>query len=931
MPESARESLEAELFRSTFWFQVSILIFLTFMQLTFVFVVPTWPLLLGLIYLVPLSIILVARLLISLDDDERRGQRRFAVTCSTVTVLGAITLVWVVQNHPELMIPQTEPGRAAGVHVIYAVAVAWLLWTQFARFGFWVPALHRYVFLEGAPIAAMLSLKSYSSMPYPAEQLIFVGAILLGELLGGFASDHILRARWDKRVLATMLSSISEGSPAAAAAAAAAAVAAAASGPPACCTPVDAEAAAAAAAFAADVGAALTSSGRRAPPPSAAAGAGLTLSQSSEMTSSRARRVNFDEAEAKAQIAKRQQQRSVRLNELIAATVEGAAIDATAGPFGAPAAEPAAAAPAAAEPAAADGDGAPRRRKKPPALGVSVLKPHAASKALDGAATDGEPSSAVTNPALTSGSSKSAPPPGSMPTAPPVGMPEDEREALLAALTFRHSFRFHVLIAAIGGVVHLLQAATSGLLVDACTVPIPLLFVWARVKAHRMADERRAHGNFTKTGLAMGIATPLGMFVALTLNLIPAPSRSVRRDYGVVLCLVAFMASNLFTSFRLGSQLAVVASHFLVVPTLLSTIETNPERQVEFAKLVFAAAVGAAVGYLLERTQRGHVVGVMSLREEYSRALSELMNVSAGERSLLARAFSNHRLPPEILLTRVELDDLKLDAVLGQGSFGIVHSAVWTGPPHATGGGAMPVATKTMHRSRLNAADLETCVRAAGLQLRLAAHANVAKLHGVGWHVDSGRVVLVMELAPGGSLAAALGRHALPVRTQLAVALAVARGLAFLHGQGPPVIHRDLKPDNILLGRTAADAKIGDFGLSRHSAAQLQQTMSTEVGTPMFSAPELLAHELYDHSVDVWSYGCVLACLGLDAPAPYDAADHGPGLLGRVQKGELRPILPPDAPLATAVRDATERQPKARPTADDLVARLEVLCAAENR
>ena len=72
MPESARESLEAELFRSTFWFQLSILIFLTFMQLTFVFVVPTWPLLLGLIYLVPLSIILVARLLISLDDDERR-------------------------------------------------------------------------------------------------------------------------------------------------------------------------------------------------------------------------------------------------------------------------------------------------------------------------------------------------------------------------------------------------------------------------------------------------------------------------------------------------------------------------------------------------------------------------------------------------------------------------------------------------------------------------------------------------------------------------------------------------------------------------------------------------------------------------------------------------------------------------------------------
>ena len=186
--------------------------------------------------------------------------------------------MWVVQNHAELMIPQTEPGRAAGVHVIYAVAVAWLLWTQFARFGFWVPALHRYVFLEGAPIAAMLSLKKANSpMPYPAEQLIFVGAILLGELLGGFASDHILRARWDKRVLATMLSSISEGSPAAAAAAAAAAVAAAASGPPAVLHAGRRRGRRRRRRLRRRRRRRAHAPGRRAPPPSAAAGAGLTL------------------------------------------------------------------------------------------------------------------------------------------------------------------------------------------------------------------------------------------------------------------------------------------------------------------------------------------------------------------------------------------------------------------------------------------------------------------------------------------------------------------------------------------------------------------------------------------------------------------------------------------------------------------------------
>ena len=75
----------------------------------------------------------------------------------------------------------------------------------------------------------------------------------------------------------------------------------------------------------------------------------------------------------------------------------------------------------------------------------------------------------------------------------------------------------------------------------------------------------------------------------------------MRRDYGVVLCLVAFMASNLFTPFQLKSQLlAIVASSMSTYgATPISMIETNPERQVEFPRSSSAPPPSAAVGYHL--------------------------------------------------------------------------------------------------------------------------------------------------------------------------------------------------------------------------------------------------------------------------------------------------------------------------------------------
>lgn len=79
----------------------------------------------------------------------------------------------------------------------------------------------------------------------------------------------------------------------------------------------------------------------------------------------------------------------------------------------------------------------------------------------------------------------------------------------------------------------------------------------------------------------------------------------------------------------------------------------------------------------------------------------------------------------------------------------------------------------------------------------------------------------------------------------------VVRGLEVMHRKGR--IHRDIKSDNILLGR-GGEVKIGDFGY----AAQLteeEQSRNSCVGTPAWMAPELIGNVGYNEKVDIWSLG----------------------------------------------------------------------------
>ncbi|MCI01620.1 putative serine/threonine-protein kinase WNK3-like, partial [Trifolium medium] len=92
----------------------------------------------------------------------------------------------------------------------------------------------------------------------------------------------------------------------------------------------------------------------------------------------------------------------------------------------------------------------------------------------------------------------------------------------------------------------------------------------------------------------------------------------------------------------------------------------------------------------------------------------------------------------------------------------------------------------------------------------------------------------------------------------------ILEGLSYLHSHNPPVIHRDLKCDNIFVNGNQGEVKIGDLGL----AAILQQANSAHsvIGTPEFMAPELYEEE-YNELVDIYAFGmCLLELVTVEYP-----------------------------------------------------------------
>ena len=162
------------------------------------------------------------------------------------------------------------------------------------------------------------------------------------------------------------------------------------------------------------------------------------------------------------------------------------------------------------------------------------------------------------------------------------------------------------------------------------------------------------------------------------------------------------------------------------------------------------------------------------------------------------------------------------------------------------------VALKVMHRHLL---DDEGFVERFQREARAAAHlihSNVVAVHDTGRDGDA--VYLVMEYLPNVTLRKELRhRGTLTPRQALIVLDAVLAGLEAVHAAG--MIHRDLKPDNVLLGADG-QIKLADFGLAR--AVSAATTTKTLMGTVGYVAPELVTRTGADERTDLYTVGIIL-------------------------------------------------------------------------
>lgn len=165
---------------------------------------------------------------------------------------------------------------------------------------------------------------------------------------------------------------------------------------------------------------------------------------------------------------------------------------------------------------------------------------------------------------------------------------------------------------------------------------------------------------------------------------------------------------------------------------------------------------------------------------------------------------------------------------------------------------------------------------------------------------DSEGYFIVMEYVRGKTLREVLEQGSVPLEVALVIATKVALGLAFCHQSG--VVHRDVKPANILLSEEG-EVKLADFGIAKGQDTSITIT-GTTLGSPAYMAPEQLRSQEVDRRTDIFSLGIVLYEM-LAGKKPFDG-DNYSAVITSILTGEPTPlceivsVVPPKLSLLAA-------------------------------
>jgi len=280
-------------------------------------------------------------------------------------------------------------------------------------------------------------------------------------------------------------------------------------------------------------------------------------------------------------------------------------------------------------------------------------------------------------------------------------------------------------------------------------------------------------------------------------------------------------------------------------------------------------------------------------------------------------------------IQRIQPEDLNFERKIGDGSFGDVYKATWQGSE---------VAVKVLKEG---IADLPVFMgdflREAATWSKLT-HPNITRFFGICWTNPS--PYIVVEYVGGGSLASHLKQKDLPLIQRFGLALDTIRGLKYLHEYNPSILHRDIKPDNILVeynwnqsnGQWLLRGKLTDFGTARQKVidqVEKKQKLTKGVGTPVYQAPEIMkGSQDYSEKADIYSTGICLWEI-YSQEEPY--SDH-PELTTQFKLCKaiidgIRPALPDEMPkgYAKLIKRCWSEKSDKRPDAQEIERKLNTI------
>ncbi len=230
--------------------------------------------------------------------------------------------------------------------------------------------------------------------------------------------------------------------------------------------------------------------------------------------------------------------------------------------------------------------------------------------------------------------------------------------------------------------------------------------------------------------------------------------------------------------------------------------------------------------------------------------------------------------------TRKTIGDFEIEKTLGEGGMGVVHLATQQDLDRR-------VVIKALRRELAEDASAEERFLREAQAAASVHHQNVVAVYDCfEWR---GERYITQEYVEGANLAHVLAAvRRFEPRIAMLVGLEISRGLEEIHARA--IVHRDVKPSNILIGRNG-EAKIADFGIALDARAPALTRTGHTVGTPVYMSPEQLVGDRVDPRSDVFSLGVVIyEMLAGEPPFVDGESPQGEGMLRRIESGRYRGV-----------------------------------------